>query len=183
MKKLYVLFIAIIAMALVAGCASTSAPRMDAPDWVDEIAPEDVFWGIGIAKLQNESLARDTAMSRARRDVAAQLGTLVQSMLTDYARESGTLSNSASIQSIERITQELINLNLTGATPNAQRRMPDGTWWVRVQLRKADAQRAVSDVFSNESSRYADFRASEATRMLQDRIAQTQSTPTPRMDD
>jgi len=183
MKKINVLFAAIIAMALAAGCASTSAPRMDAPDWVDQIAPEDVLWGIGLAKLQNDSLARDAATSRARRDVAAQLGTLVQSMLTDYARESGTLSNSASIQSIERITQELININLTGATPNAQRRMPDGTWWIRVQLRKADAQRVVTEVFTSEASRYADFRANEAAAMLQHRLAETQSTPSPRAAD
>ncbi|MCL2805797.1 MAG: LPP20 family lipoprotein [Treponema sp.] len=184
MKKLYVLFIAILAVALVFGCASTpSAPRMDAPEWVDDLPPEDAFWGIGIAKLQNESLARDTAISRARRDVAAQMSTLVQSMLTDYAREAGTLNNSASIQSIERVTQELVNVNLSGAIPNAQKRMPDGTWWVRVALLKADANRVVNEVFDNEAARYADFRAAEASRMMQDRIAQTESRPTPRSID
>ncbi|MCL2765804.1 MAG: LPP20 family lipoprotein [Treponema sp.] len=181
MKRIFVFF-AVIIVALATGCGSAPA-TMTAPEWADELPPESAFWGIGFAKLQNENLARDAAMSRAKRDVAAQLSTLVQSMLTDYARESGTLQDSASIQSIERVSQELINLNLSGATPNAQRRMPDGTWWVRVSLGKADAQRMVNDVFTNEASRYADFRANEAARMMQQRIAETQSKPTPRSED
>ncbi|MCL2237063.1 MAG: hypothetical protein FWC05_02270 [Treponema sp.] len=184
MKIFQVLFAAIAVMALVLGCGSgPSATRQNAPEWLNELPPQDVFWGIGFAKLQNENLARETAMSRARRDVAAQLSSLVQSMLTDYAKESGTLGNTASIQSIERVSQELINVNLAGASPNAQVRMDDGTWWVRVSFAKPDAQRVINDVFATEASRYADFKANEASRMMHDRINQTQSRPTPRSED
>ena len=185
MKKLNVLsgvmmvMAAMLCIALLGGCAT----QKNVPEWVNELPPRDEFWGIGFAKLQNEGLARETALSRARRDVAAQLSTLVQSMLTDYARESGTLQNTASIQSIERIAQELINVNLAGAVPNAQKRQDDGTWWIRVSLKKPDAQKVVNDVFATEASRYADFKAAEASRMMQDRINQTQSKPTPRSDD
>jgi len=185
MKKLYLLLIVAGIMVLATGCGSSPASAsLSAPAWASELPPEDAFWGIGIAKLQNESLAMDAAQSRARREIAAQLSTLVQSMLTDYARESGTLNDSASIQSIERITQELVNVNLTGAAPNQRTRMDDGTWWVRVALRKADANRVVNDVFTNEASRYADFKAGEATRMMQQRISETQAVaPTPRSVD
>jgi len=187
MKKLNVLFAvmmiaaAMLCMAVFAGCATQKA--MNAPDWIDELAPQDELWGIGYAKLQNEGLARETALSRARRDVGAQLSALAQSMLTDYARESGTLNDTASIQSIERIAQELINVNLSGATPSAQKRMDDGTWWIRVSLKKADADKVVNDVFTTEASRYADFKAAEAAKLMQERINQTQSRPTPRSED
>ena len=186
MKKHYFIFAAVISVSLimVMGCfSSPSSPQATIPDWVDELPPDDAFWGIGFAKLQNESLARDTATSRARRDVAAQLGTLVQSMLTDYAREAGTLQNSTSLQFIESVTRNVIDMNISGASPNAQRRMPDGTWWVRVSLKKADAQKLASDIIENEASRYAEFKAQEALRMLDAQIANTQSRPTPRSED
>jgi hypothetical protein len=180
MKKFDVLFIAMIIMALVIGCKSVPA---NVPEWINDLPPAGMLWGIGYAKLQNEGLSRDAAMSRARRDIAAQLGVLVQSMLTDYARESGTLNDTASIQSIERVTQEIININFSGAAPNEQRRMSDGTWWVRVALSKIDASKMVNDVFVTEASRYADFNAKEAAGMMSKRINETQSRPTPRSSD
>jgi hypothetical protein len=61
--------------------------------------------------------------------------------------------------------------------------MPDGTWWVRVSLRKTDAQKVANGVFENEASRYADFKAQEATKMLDAQIMQAQSKPTPRSED
>ena len=179
MKKNLLLAAVLMAATLLGSCAT----QRNVPEWVDQLPPQNELWGIGYVKLQNESLARDAAISRARRSVAEQLGVLVQGMLTDYARESGTLQNTASIQSIERVTQDIVNTNLSGATPNVQKRMDDGTWWVRVSLIKSDAQKVIDDIFTTEASRYADFRASEATRMMQQRIAETQSVPVPRSHD
>jgi hypothetical protein len=185
MKKHYLLFAAVVSVSLVMGCGSSpvSSAQANVPEWVDELPPNDYFWGIGFAKLQNESLGRETATSRARRNVAAQLGTLVQSMLTDYAREAGTLQNSTSIQFIESVTRNVVDMNVSGAVPNAKKRMSDGTWWVRVALKKADAQKLASDIIENEASMYAEFKAQEALRMLDYQIGQAQSVPTPRSED
>jgi len=184
-----VLGLFLLAAFVFAGCGTakdgtkTNADKMTAPDWADQLPPKEEYWGIGFAKLQNESLARDTAAARARRDVASQIGILVQGMLTDYARESGTLNNSASIQSIERIGRDIIDMNLLGAVPNAQKRMNDGTWWVRVTISKASLQKQVEDVFQTEASRYADFKAKEALKMLDTQLDKAQSKPTPRSED
>jgi len=184
MKKIFCLVAALAAIMTVTGCAIVPITALvTAPEWADELPPSDVFWGIGFAKMQNESLARETAASRARRDVAAQVGVLVQGMLTDYARESGTLNDTASIQSIERIGRDIVDMNLSGASPNAQKRMNDGTWWVRVSISKTDLQKQVNDVFQTEASRYADFKAQEALRMLDTQLTRTQSRPTPRAED
>jgi len=179
MKKHYFLFAFIISIALVMGCKTLNLSLDNTvPEWIDELPPEGTIWGIGVAKLQNESLARETATSRARRDVASQLSVLVQSMLTDYAREAGTLQNSTSIQFIESVTRNLIDTNVSGVIPNAQKRMSDGTWWIRVSLSKADAQRLATDAIENEAARYAEFKAQEALRMLDAQLSQTQSRPT-----
>ena len=191
MKKHCFLFAAIIGMSLVMlmGCfttevaSSTSSANANMPGWINDLPPNDEFWGIGLAKLQNESLARTTATSRARSDVAAQLSTLVQSMLTDYAREAGTLQNTTSIQFIESVTRNVVNMEVNGASPNKQEKMPDGTWWVRVVMKKADAQKQVSDIIESEASMYAEFKAQEALRMLDYQIGQTQSRPTPPSED
>jgi len=185
LNKFSVLFAVVMAAALT-GCASQSQPaaaRMNAPEWVDELPPEDAFWGIGIAKLQNESLGLETATTRAQRDVARQLNVLVQGMLNDYAREAGTLNNSTSIQFIENVGRNIVNANLSGATPNARKRMPDGTWWVRVSIKKAAAQKAITDVINNEAASYAEFKANDALKRLDSVLANTQSKPEPRSED
>ena len=178
MKKINVLFIAIITMALMMSCGGTPQPTAQAfgPDWMNEMPPEDAFWGIGIAKLQNDNLAMQTATVRAQRDVAQQISVLVQGMLTDYALESGNVDNPRSIQSIENITRSVVNLDLAGATPNQRTRMSDGTWFVRVSVTKEDARRRVNNIL-NEEADYAEFRSERAQQMLDFQLQQ-QSVPT-----
>lgn len=175
MKRIGVLFLALPLLFIMA-CGSSPAPAPaptpsstvdpNVPEWLDELQPEDELWGIGSAKLQNDNLARQAAGSRARREIASQLSVQVQGMLTDYAREAGTLNNSTSLQLVESVGRELVNQNLSGAIPNAQKRTPDGTWWVRVALKKADASKLVNNAVENEVSRYADFKAQEALKLL-----------------
>ena len=189
MKKNSVWIIAaFIAALVVAACGSSApaaaaAPPLDAPDWIDELPPEDAFWGIGIAKLQNESLAQQAATSRARRAVAEQLSVLVQGMLTDYAREAGTLSDSTSIQFVESVGRDVVNTPLSGAVPNARKRMPDGTWWVRVALQKADAKKVATSAIDSEAARFADFKAQEALKMLDAQLDKTKPKPLVRSED
>jgi hypothetical protein len=153
------------------------------PAWAAEFPPDNVFWGIGLAKLQNDSLAMQTATSRARRDVAAQISIQVQGMLTDYARESGLADSSRSIQSIENIGRDLINLNLSGASPNARERAQDGTWWVRVEISKDNVKKDVNSIINHEMAAFAEFEAERAIRLLDAQLDKLQSRPTPRSVD
>ena len=185
MKKHYVLFIAMIIMVLLAGCLSSpaAAPRAaTTPPWMEELPPQDVFWGIGFIKLQNETLAMQTATQNAQRDVAAQVSVLVQGLLENYANESGLASNPRSMIAIENITRTLVNMNLSGATVNARTRMDDGTWYVRVEYRKSDAQRTAANVVNNEMADFAEFRSDQFRRQLDFEIDRTQSRPTPRSE-
>ena len=184
LNKFSVLFAALVITALVMGCGSQpAAARMNAPEWADDLPPEDAFWGIGIAKLQNQSLGLETATTRAQRDVARQISVLVQGMLTDYAREAGVLNNSSSIQFIESIGRSLVSASLSGAAPNARKLMPDGTWWVRVSLKKADAKKIITDTYDNEAARYSEFKAREGLKMMDAELSKYQSKPSPRSED
>ena len=194
MKKNSVWIITALIMALVvAGCGSAPAATAPvtaqeaalptAPDWVDELPPEDALWGIGMAKLQNESLAQQAATSRARRAVAEQLSVLVQGMLTDYAREAGTISDSTSIQLVESVGRDVVSNSLSGAAPNARKRMPDGTWWIRVSLQKADAKKVAASAIDSEAARFADFKAQEALKMLDAQLDKNKPKPLVKTED
>jgi len=191
LNKFNVVFAVVMAVALM-GCGSSPASTqtvtqpvapLTRPSWLNEDPPEDVLWGIGIAKLQNDSLAQRTATARARRDVAEQLKVLVQGMLIDYAREAGTLNNSSSIQFVEDIGKSIVNQELSGASPNKRESMPDGTWYVRVSIRKSDAKKIITDVYDNEAARYTEFKAREGIRMLDAELNKYKSQPSPRSED
>jgi len=182
LNKFNVLFFAVMIAALVMGCGS-SAARGNEPVWVDDLPEDDVFWGIGIAKLEDKSLGLETATARAQRDVARQISVLVQGMLTDAARAAGTLNNPNTSQFIQSVGRNLVNANLTGASPNARKLMPDGTWWVRVSLRKSEAKKVINDVYDSEAARFAEFKAKEGLKEMDAEIAKYKSKPVPRSED
>jgi len=78
----------------------------------------------------------------------------------------------------ESLARDLINMELPSASPNAQKRIPDGTWWVRVANKKAYLQKQFDDIFETEAFRYADFKKEKASSMLDSRITQSESRST-----
>jgi len=167
MKRSYVVLVVLLIAALGTGCPSTpKATQPTAPSWFSELPPEDAFWGIGIAKMTNDSLGLETATTRASRDVARQIGQLVQGLLTDYSREAGLVNNPASVQHIENIGRNLVNANLAGARVNRRERMPDGTWYVRVSLSNGELERVINSVYDNEAASFAEWKKDEALKRL-----------------
>jgi len=193
MKKLCLLIIAMTVMALVMGCGSApaaSTPQASAPAsvsasssaaasqtglpvWFSESPPEDAIYGIGIAKLTNASLALETATTRAQRDAARQVSAVVQGMLVDYANESGLAQNPRSMISIENIGRNLTNMNLSGAPVDKRDQGADGTWYVRIVLKKADISRQAAAVVDTEMADYAEYRRERATELLNSTINST----------
>jgi len=183
LNKFNVLFAAFVITALVMGCGSQSAARKNVPDWVDELPTDDAFWGIGIAKFEDQSLGLETATARAQRDIARQINVLVQGMLEDASRAAGTVKSPNSSQFAQSVGRTLINANLSGAAPNARKLMPDGTWWVRVSLKKTDAKKVISDAYDSEAARYAEFKGREGLKTMDDELAKFKSKPIPRSED
>ena len=187
-KGLVVCFVLVLAL-LAAGCGSTPAspqavgdPNM--PPWINEQAPEDVLWGIGVSSNASMSLRLTMADADARADIARQLQTLAQGMVTNYQREAGGIDNTAALGFQESITRQLAQATLTGATKDVSWTTPDNkTLWVRVKMSKADAAKSVADevgkAVESEASRYAEFKAMDALKMMDAELDKYSSKPEP----
>jgi hypothetical protein len=181
MKKIIMVLLITAGVLLVFGCASK--PRSggsNLPDWVIN-PPEQtgMLYGIGSAKLSSEQQSITMADSRARQSVAFQLRTNVQAMITDYARESGTQNNSAALQFAEVVGRQLVNLELSGAKPVKREKMKDGTFWVLISYDKTAAAQTAAGIIENEASRYAEFKAMEALRLMDQQLSRTDTKPEP----
>jgi hypothetical protein len=182
MKKLSVILLGLLAV-LAMGCKSvppdTRISDPDVPEWINEFPPEDVLWGIGSAKQSTDNLSMTMAEARARLSIANQLNVEVQGMITDYARDAGTINDQTSLALVETVGRQVTQATLTGVTPITKWRSPGGTWWFRVQLKKADAARAAADIIDSEAARYAEFKTMEALKLMDAQLAAKNDKPVP----
>ena len=182
MKRLSLILLLPIAAALIIGCASAQpaaapAPATQAdptlPPWINDRQPEGVIWGIGQARQSSDNLSMQMAEARARVAIANTIDTSVQAMIIDYNRDAGTPENQVSLSMQESVSRNLSQAQLRGAFVDQRWRAPDGTWWVRVEFNKADARNMLADIFESEAGLYANFRAQEALRMMDDQLSRT----------
>jgi hypothetical protein len=182
MKKISIALVCVLAV-LAVGCKSVPADTRvndpNVPEWLNEFPPEDVLWGIGSAKQSTENMSMTMAEARARQNLANQLSVEVQGMITDYARDAGTINDQTSLALSEAVARQVTQATLTGATPITRWRSPGGTWWFRVQLKKADAAKTTADIIDSEAARYADFKAMEALKLMDAQLAKKNEPPVP----
>jgi len=165
-----------IAALVFSGCASKKdikepegpAKSSDYPDFfLNPPAPEDQFVGLGMAKLQDENLSRTAALARARADIATQVSVSVETMLTDYAQESGADNNVQTLSFVERISKEVASIELRESVTKSNYPAKDGTWFVMVYYPKAALLEQVGDIFArNEDAAFAEFKAQQALERL-----------------
>jgi hypothetical protein len=189
MKKILIPGLVLVLALLTAGCRSSPAasrpvsdPNM--PPWINEQAPEDLLWGIGVSSNTSISLRMTVADADGRADIARQLQTLAQGMVTNYQREAGGINNTAALGFQESVTRQLTQANLRGAVRDVSWTTPDNkTLWVRVKISKEDAAKSVADevdkLVENEASRYAEFKAMDALRMMDTELDKYNSKPDP----
>jgi len=166
--------------------APTPVPLTDAnmPPWINEMPPEDVLWGIGVADNVQIPMRMTMADSRARQDIARQLNTVAQGMVVDYAREAGGMSGAAVTHFQETVSRQVTQATLQGVVRDQQWTAPDGrTLWMRVRMNKADASRAVADevarAVDSDAAAFAQWRAMDALNRMDDQLARTPTAPEP----
>jgi hypothetical protein len=181
MKKIISVLLILSAVLLVSGCASKpQSGGSDMPAFVlNPPAQEDALFGVGSAKQNTEQLTMDTADARARQSLGSQLSTNVQAMITDYAREAGTQDNKAALEFVEVVGRQLVNVDLRGARVVKREKMKDGTYWTLVSYSKADAAQIAATVLESESSRYSEFKAAEALKLMEQQLSKTTTKPEP----
>ncbi|MFP3042895.1 LPP20 family lipoprotein [Treponema primitia] len=179
MKKCYFLFL-VVALAALVGCAGAppapAAPYQDpnSPEWLNDFPPEDLLWGVGIAKQSSDALSMSTAEARGRTALARQLSTKVEAMLTDYLRDAGTVGNQTALALQEDVSRQITSLQLNGARPTKRWKAPDGSWWILVEYKLSDAKSALTNVIDSEGARFAEFKAEDALKMLDAQLAKSE---------
>jgi hypothetical protein len=178
MKKAFSILLVLSLVFMVGACksapeAGTAGPTTT-PDWLNDFPPEDVIWGIGIAKQSSSSMSMTTAEARARVGIARQLSTKVQAMFTDYNLDAGNVNSQANTSLQEDVSRQVTNMDVSGARPIKRWQAPDGTWWFLVEMRKSDAKSQVTSILGNEQAKYAQFKTQQALQYLDAQLAKNE---------
>lgn len=179
MRKIYAVLLVLTIVFSALGCKSEGEERLEAdpniPSFVaNPPTAEDAIYGVGSAKMTSSSDALRASDARARTDIAAKLKTEVDAMIIDYTRNAGTENNQASLSFYESISQQLTEATLMNVEVVQREQTKDGTYWSLMRMSKSDAAAsaaaAIEDVYENEAARYAEFKAMDALKMMQDQL-------------
>lgn len=143
----------------------------DLPDFV--LSPpksESAIYGVGYAKMAHIDQSMAAAKTRARAEIAKQLETQIQSVLTDYFQQAGESQKAQNLQFVESITREITNKKLTNTVNEKTYADKEGGIWVLVSFSKqaaVDAFETVANDFArSEEAAFSEFKAKEAAAML-----------------
>jgi hypothetical protein len=179
MKKMFILVMT-AALVLAAGCATqpvVSTEPEDVPEFVTN-PPQDtnLIYGVGTASNKSDSLAMQIAEARAMQSISRQLTVLAQGMLNDFERESGAIDERVALEFQSTVVEILSNNTLRGVTPVKREKIKNGAWYVLAKMDKTAAAQDVASIINNEAARYAEFKAMEAQKMMEDQLAKNQLT-------
>jgi hypothetical protein len=150
------------------------------PPWINDQPPAGELWGIGYADSAMMNLRMTMADSRARQDLARQIETLAQGMVVDYARQGGGITDNTALQFQETVSRQLTQAKLTGAVTDQRWDTSDRkALWVRVKIGKEDAAANIQKAIDSEAARYAEFKAMEALKMMDQQLEKNRPSPQP----
>jgi hypothetical protein len=171
MKRVYSILLVLPLVCMIAACGSkpatsTTTGPTTTPEWLNDRPPEDVIWGIGVAKQSSPSMSMTTAEARGRVAIARLLSTEVQAMFTDYNLDAGNVNNQANASLQEDVSRQVTDMDVSGASVVKRWESPDGTWWFLVEMKKSDIRNTVASILGNQEAAFAQFKAQQALQML-----------------
>jgi hypothetical protein len=140
-KLLVVLFVATLGVTVEA---------QQAPSWMNEMPPDGVLWGVGIAKQSSLGFSKTMAEARARQSIAGQLESCVNSALTDHTEDTTTGVNMVSTSMQEGILRVISSAQLAGSKVINVFQASDGTYYCRIQYSKEEAKRWIRELLKDK---------------------------------
>jgi hypothetical protein len=172
MKKLFGVLIVFASVLVLMACGSSPAgsPRKGRlagvpPFVVSPPQAEDVIYGVGAADYDDVNMAITMAENRARVSIARELDSRVKGMIDDMTQAAGA-SREDSLSFAQTVSRTLTEARLSGARRVETGEGDDGTIYVLVALKKADAAKQASDIINKEKIKYAAFENWNAQREL-----------------
>ena len=141
------------------------------PDWVlqrQDYPPENMFQGIGTARVNNNSMSRTMAEARARVSLAQQMSSVVRNMIIDFTGASE--SEPDIVQYMENVSRLLAEAHLQGTHPTIRSyNVGPNTFegWAVMTFARADANRVMANAANQAVAALAPHRQ-EALRGLRD---------------
>jgi len=162
---------------MLVGCASTSSgsteqrDSKDVPAWaLDPPCPEGFICAVGQGKKQNPSLAKKTAVGRARSEVSQIISTKVATLFTDFMQESGVGDNAQALEFTENVTKQVSNNVLNGSTVTKSYPAKDGTVYVLVEYSLDTARQEALGAIKKEEGLFNELKARQSLESLEKAI-------------
>lgn len=186
MKKIALLSLVVITVALLGSCASWDS--RDLPEFVkNPPVVSDGFYGVGYAKQANLQLSIKVAETRARSDIANQIGVTIQEIVQLYSQESGVGNDTQVLEFAEIVTRQVTDQIVEGAVMVSRHPMNDGGVWVlakydtnRFKEVISEAVQQTAETFSRtEEAAFTEWKAEKAFDYMNDILKNnpTQSSP------
>jgi len=181
MKKM-VPFCSMVILMVLVGCAGPGSGSTeergssDMPDWF--LVPptaEDALYGVGQAKKQNPSLARQTATARARTEISQAVNVKVSSMLKDFMQESGVGDNAQALEFSESVTKQVTSNALEGSVVKEAYVAKDGTMFILVDYPLASMRQDALNAAKKEEALYNEFKAQQGFDALEQEIGKLET--------
>jgi len=159
MKKISCIIITLITVVLLASCATkapTSIQRKIAANVPKELkklimeAPDDVFIGVGSAKMSTVPMSINTATTRARADISRQVNSVIQRMVVNYT-DGSNASSEDKILFTETITIQTSNVTLEGDALVVLGIVEEGGYyWTALSIKKESVADQISHIISEK---------------------------------
>ena len=157
-----------VAAALI-GCSTPGRIDVDdIPDfYLNPPISDDSIFGVGDARMSTLSMSRTMALSRARDDVARQVEVAITSAITDYAQAAGEAGKEQTIQFVETVSRQIVDVTLSGLRQVEAHVGRRGTVYAMVEYPKSELRAQAAFVFErNEAAAFAEFKTADALAKL-----------------
>lgn len=148
--------------------STESSSLRDAPEWfLVQPEAEDALYGVGMAKKQNPSLARNAAIARARDDIASQVNVKVSSMLKDFMQESGVGENAQALEFTQSVSKQVTDVSLKGCKVKEVYPANDGTFYAMVEYPLDALRQSTLTEAQKQEALYNEFKAQQGFDALE----------------
>ncbi len=169
MKIVKMIVLTALVAVVMLGCATSGGiDTSDIPDfYLNPPTAEDAIYGVGDAKMSSLSMSRTMALSRARDDIARQVEVVVKNAITDYAQQAGEGENTQTIEFVETVSRQLVEVTLSGLKTTEVAVGDDGTVYALVEYPTSTLKNEAMQAFErNEAAAFAEFKATQALEQL-----------------
>jgi len=175
MRRMWILFVLIMAGILLAGCGGgpatmQSADTGDVPAWYAHVPVDSNFiYAVNTATSQDMQLAYDKATTGARAEIARQVELKVSGLQKRFEEETGVGQDAQLMQQYTQATKTVVSTTVSGTRVKDKSHLKDGNVYrayVLVEYPVGAANAALLQAIKANEQMYTRFRASQTYKDL-----------------